>query len=56
MDMGEDMGVPDDFTETICHFKEKINVQPKTKLYNRMGFQFSDFQLRSFIDPKPVEL
>ena len=20
------------------------------------GFQFSDFQLRSFVDPKPVEL
>ena len=21
-----------------------------------LGFQFSDFQLRSFVDPKPVEL
>ena len=31
-------------------------VQPKTKLYNHLGFQFSDYQLRSFVDPKPVEL
>ena len=31
-------------------------LHPKTKLYNHLGFQFSDFQLRSFVDPKPVEL
>ena len=31
-------------------------IQPKTKLYNHFGFQFRDFQLRSFVDPKPAEL
>ena len=33
-----------------------IPIQPKTKLYNQKGFQFSDFQLRAFVDPKPVEV
>ena len=32
------------------------NIQPKTKLYNHLALQFSDFQLKSFVDPKPVEL
>ena len=31
-------------------------IQPKTKLYNHLGFQFSDFQFKSFVDPKPVDL
>ena len=32
------------------------DIQPKTKLYNHLALQFSDFQLKSFVDPKPVEL
>ena len=45
-----------------CPFKLEIpdfrgeNIQPKTKLYNHLALQFSDFQLKSFVDPKPVEL
>ena len=35
---------------------EDVNIQPKTKLYNHLALQFSDFQLKSFVDPKPVEL
>ena len=31
-------------------------IQPKTKLYNHLALQFLDFQLKSFVDPKPVEL
>ena len=33
-----------------------VNVQPKTKLYNHLGFPFSDFRIKLFVDPKPVEL
>ena len=33
-----------------------VGIQPKTKLYNHLALQFSDFQLKSFVDPKPVEL
>ena len=31
-------------------------IQPKTKLYNHLGFPFSDFRIKLFVDPKPVEL
>ena len=55
---------------TVPHFKATVNskrriggleragtyIQPKTKLYNHLALQFSDFQLKSFVDPKPVEL
>ena len=40
---------------TIFNAKE-TDIQPKTKLYNHLALQFSDFQLKSFVDPKPVEL
>ena len=33
-----------------------LTLQLKTKLFNHLDFQFSDFQLRPFVDPKPVEL
>ena len=31
-------------------------LQIRTFDYTHLGFQFSDFQLKSFVDPKPVEL
>ena len=31
-------------------------IQIRTFDYTHLGFQFSDFQLESFVDPKPVEL
>ena len=31
-------------------------IQIRTFDYTHLGFQFSDFQLKSFVDPKPVEL
>ena len=37
-------------------YQHKQNLQPKTKLYNHLALQFLDFQLKSFVDPKPVEL
>ena len=47
-----------DFYIQLNNFKGFFTscIQPKTKLNNHLGFQFSDFQLRSFVDPKPVEL
>ena len=33
-----------------------VQLQPKTKLYNHLGFLFSDFRIKLFVDPKPVEL
>ena len=33
-----------------------IDIQIRTFDYTHLGFQFSDFQLESFVDPKPVEL
>ena len=33
-----------------------IDIQIRTFDYTHLGFQFSDFQLKSFVDPKPVEL
>ena len=33
-----------------------IYIQIGTFDYTHLGFQFSDFQLKSFVDPKPVEL
>ena len=32
------------------------NIQIGTFDYTQLGFQFLDFQLKSFVDPKPVEL
>ena len=34
----------------------KSYIQIRTFDYTHLGFQFSDFQLKSFVDPKPVEL
>ena len=31
-------------------------IQIGTFDYTQLGFQFLDFQLKSFVDPKPVEL
>ena len=33
-----------------------VDIQPKTKLYNHLGFLFSDFRIKLFVDPKPVKL
>ena len=33
-----------------------VYLQIRTFDYTHLGFQFSDFQLESFVDPKPVEL
>ena len=35
---------------------DKGDIQIRTFDYTHLGFQFSDFQLESFVDPKPVEL
>ena len=32
------------------------DIQIGTFDYTQLGFQFLDFQLKSFVDPKPVEL
>ena len=37
-------------------FDQIIDIQIRTFDYTHLGFQFSDFQLKSFVDPKPVEL
>ena len=36
--------------------EKTLEVQIRTFDYTHLGFQFSDFQLKSFVDPKPVEL
>ena len=48
------------FSPHVCHhngYKSgKTKIQIRTFDYTHLGFQFSDFQLESFVDPKPVEL
>ena len=41
-----------------CHLatKARADLQIGTFDYTQLGFQFLDFQLKSFVDPKPVEL
>ena len=40
---------------TFPYFFRK-RLQIGTFDYTQLGFQFLDFQLKSFVDPKPVEL
>ena len=45
--------------KNVCNLQsiaKPKHIQPKTKLYNHLALQFSDFQIKSFVDPKPVEL
>ena len=44
-------------THPLKFLKEALKyIQIGTFDYTHLGFQFSDFQLKSFVDPKPVEL
>ena len=38
------------------YVNSSLDIQIRTFDYTHLGFQFSDFQLKSFVDPKPVEL
>ena len=39
-----------------CCLNGMASIQIGTFDYTQLGFQFLDFQLKSFVDPKPVEL
>ena len=40
----------------ITKIKLGVSVHWDQKRLGHFGFQFSDFQLKSFVDPKPIEL